>query len=119
MSIFGRWFRQNGHDALSPIDMEATRAAVQRESFPRLLDEAAAKVRAQEARDTERREALLQERKEQSIIAALVFGCSCGSAYHQPPEPLVVAWEAQNFVPSWLRTHTHCAGLGAMAREDA
>lgn len=49
-----------------------------------------------------------EERKEQSILAALVFGCSCGSKWMDAPS-----------VAEWLREHAHCAGLGAMVREDA
>lgn len=57
----------------------------------------------------------VQARKEASILAALVFGCWCGDG--RPP------WADREVsmpeVAAWLRTHTHCAGLGAMAREDA
>lgn len=68
MTIFGRWLRANGHDALSSLDFEATRAAIQkRATFERDLKETAAKVQSSLAAE---RDAALQERKEQSIIAA-------------------------------------------------
>jgi len=106
LTTFGRWLRANGHDALSSLDMAATRAALQREaSFVDDLESAAAKVKRQQM---EERERLVQERKEQSILAALVFGCSCGSKWMDAPS-----------VAEWLREHAHCAGLGAMVREDA
>ena len=58
-------------------------------------------------------EARAQERKEQSIIAALAFGCWCGDG--RPP------WADREVsmpeVAAWLRTHAHCGGLGAMVRD--
>lgn len=136
MSIFGRWLRATGHDALSSIDMEATRAALQRlqrlATFGRDLAEAAATARASlcpgcgeeslvggaklcpSCQDLcTYREAALQERKEQSIIAALVFGCSC--AHGRPPEES----DGRDGVAFWLLYHTHCAGLDSMLREGA
>lgn len=57
---------------------------------------------------------LVQERKEQSILAALVFGCSCGETWEHEQQCVVLAR-----LEVWLRNHTRCAGLGAMVREDA
>lgn len=121
MTIFGAWLREKtrriaratagdkraaaqleAQDSADPlgVDLEATRQALE------------AHIRAEEHRRIRETHALAQERKEQSILAALVFGCSCGS-------------RAQDYagigllLGAWLREHSHCAGLGAMVREDA
>lgn len=133
MTIFGDWLRERARriaratagdkraaaqleaqDSVDPlgVDLEATRQALE------------ASIRAEEHRRIREALELAQERKEQSILAALVFGCSCGSRYIDGAgdprvAPSVVAWERANYLPAWLRIHTRCAGLGAMVREDA
>lgn len=120
MTIFGAWLREKtrriaratagdpraaaqleAQDEADPlgVDLEATRQALE------------AHIRAEEHRRIRETFDLAQERKEQSILAALVFGCSCGKP---PPDP-----RDADFVPMWLRMHSICAGLGAMVREDA
>jgi len=56
-----------------------------------------------------------EERKEQSIIAALVFGCSCGWRFGDALPTLNP--NGVHTLAGWLRVHSRCAGLGAMVRE--
>lgn len=150
MSIFGRWLRANGHDALSSIDMEATRAALRRHaSLERDINEAAAKATMRPVYCVGRPDGCQQmirvradapgqqiyvcspacersaeERKEQSIIAALVFGCSCGSRWFcwgaECRDPRTGAmWIDREELSKWFNRHTHCAGLDSMLREGA
>lgn len=125
VTIFGAWLREKtrriaratagdkraaaqleAQDSADPlgVDLEATRQAL-------LMS-----IRAEESRRIREAHALAQERKEQSLIAAVAFGCSCGSNW--------VDWTAEREagperLPEWLTLHSHCAGLGAMVREDA
>lgn len=135
MTIFGAWLREKtrriaratagdrraaaqleAQDEADPlgVDLEATRLALEASIRAEELRQARERQRAQVA-------AFVLERKEQSIIAALVFGCSCGDRYVPPDAPMWsgYGWECSEPLPAWLRTHAHCAGLGAMVREDA
>jgi hypothetical protein len=132
LTIFGRWLRERAHRiarAARGDQRAAGQLAIQDEADPLGVDLEETRqallvsIAAEQARKRAEVEALVQERKEQSIIAALVFGCSCGSRWWAPPDDASDAWIISEWlrdgIPGWLRTHTHCAGLGAMAREDA
>jgi hypothetical protein len=132
LTIFGRWLREKNRRiarAVQGDDVAAASLANQAAADPLGIDLEAtrlaleASIHAERVRQRQEAEALVQERKEQSILAALVFGCSCGGrvqdlygfaeTFGLTPPPHTVA------LAGWLRTHAHCARLGAMVREDA
>lgn len=132
MTIFGDWLRQRARNisrAVNGDNRAAAQLANQAAADPLGVDLEAtrqallANIRAEEQRRVREahllaREAhlLAQERKEQSIMAALVFGCSCGGAFDfQAAQD----HHAGTTLPQWLRAHSACAGLGSMVRENA